>query len=179
MFFQDRKLKSSASVKKNFNSFRQFSFSFFLSVDIFWGFTKFLFKQMLKISAFYLEKQKFYLKKYDLSQKLTGFNIKTNSFVYWPNFQQRFCYRLSLTLSFTAVAYHLYICTYYICTDKWTRWQDNTGHEILTFLTAFSGSASSSSRWKGLLSDLACLCCWMYRVKMAWLLDDWKLNKFC
>ena len=40
-------------------------------VEILWGFTKFFFKQMLKISIFYLEKQKvLFLKKYDLSRSL-------------------------------------------------------------------------------------------------------------
>ena len=70
--FQDRKLKLSASVWKkiretsqNFNSissFRQLLFSFFLSVVwLSWNFVRFhnfFFKQMLKVSAFYLEKQK-------------------------------------------------------------------------------------------------------------------------
>ena len=56
-----------------FSSFRQFLFPFFLSVVWLWGFTKFFFKQMLKISAFYLEKQKsfiLFLKKYDLKRSL-------------------------------------------------------------------------------------------------------------
>ena len=46
---------------QNFNSFsvfRQFFYRLSDWFEILWGFTKFFFKQMLKISAFYLEKQK-------------------------------------------------------------------------------------------------------------------------
>ena len=84
----------------NFNFYFYFHFD---SVETLWGFTKFFFKQMLNISFFYLEKQKSFIpkKKYELSQEWTGFNIKTTSCVYWPNFQQWFCTRArycSLTL---------------------------------------------------------------------------------
>ena len=57
-------------------------------VEILWGFTKFFFKQKLKISVFCLIKWKsFTPKKYDL-----GFSQykNTKSFVYWPNFQRQF-----------------------------------------------------------------------------------------
>ena len=39
-------------------------------IEIMWGFTNFNFKQILKVSAFYLEKQKSFIpkKKYDLSR---------------------------------------------------------------------------------------------------------------
>ena len=54
-------------TSQNFNSFRQSLFSFFYWlfdwVEILWGFMKFLFKQMLKVSAFYLEKQKSFIPK--------------------------------------------------------------------------------------------------------------------
>ena len=56
-----------SETSQNFNSFclyRQILFSFFFHqlsdwVEILWGFTESFFKQMLKISTFYLEKQKF------------------------------------------------------------------------------------------------------------------------
>ena len=54
-------------------------------VEILWVFTKFFFKQILKVSAFYLEKQKsFILKKYSFMPLSIS---KQKSFVYWPNFQ--------------------------------------------------------------------------------------------
>ena len=34
-------------------------------------------------------------------------------------------------------------------------------------------ASSSNSKWNGLLSVLAWRCCWMNKVKIAWLLDDW------
>ena len=58
--------KEFRETSQNFNSFslfRQLLFSFFISVEILWGFTKFYFKQMLKVSAFYLEKQKSFIPK--------------------------------------------------------------------------------------------------------------------
>ena len=51
----------------SFGSFRQLLFSFILSVaywvKILWGFSKFFFKQMLKVSAFYLQEQKSFIHK--------------------------------------------------------------------------------------------------------------------
>ena len=73
-------------------SFRQIKKKIYPSsdwVEILWGFTKFFFKQMLKSPAFYLVKQKSVIPKkiwfrpYSIS--------KQKSFVYWPNFQRRFC----------------------------------------------------------------------------------------
>ena len=74
--FQDRKLKLSASVWKKIGKPYKIStpcahsdifFHFFYRlsdwVEILWGFTKFFFKQMLKVSAFYLEKQKSFIPK--------------------------------------------------------------------------------------------------------------------
>ena len=55
------------------NSLGPFCFFYPLSncVEILWGFTKFFFKQLLKVSAFYLEKQKSRIpKKYDLGRRL-------------------------------------------------------------------------------------------------------------
>ena len=81
--FQDRKLKLSASVWKkncetlqNFNSIGQRIAKMKINVaewvELLWDFTKYFFKQMLKISTFYLENQKsFFPKKlYDLSRSL-------------------------------------------------------------------------------------------------------------
>ena len=58
-------------------------------VKTLWGFTKFIFKQILKVSAFYLEKQK----KKNIPKKIFFRPLslsKQKSFVYWPNFQWRF-----------------------------------------------------------------------------------------
>ena len=41
--------------------------------------------------SIFRNKKVLFLKKIELSQEWTGCNIKTTSFVYWPNFQQRFC----------------------------------------------------------------------------------------
>ena len=88
----EKKIMKPYKIFNSFSSFRQFLFSIFLLIvwlSWHWGFTKFIFKQMLKMSAFYLEKQKSFIpKKNELSQEWTGFNIKTTSFVYWPNFQR-------------------------------------------------------------------------------------------
>ena len=70
--FQHLFEKEFCETSQDFNSlssFRQLLFPFFYPlfdwVEILWGLTKFCFKQMLKVSDFYLEKQKFYfLKKY-------------------------------------------------------------------------------------------------------------------
>ena len=57
-------------------------------VGILWRFMKFFFKQVLKNSAFYLEKQNSFITK-KISQEWTGFDIKKTSLVHWPNFQWR------------------------------------------------------------------------------------------
>ena len=57
-------------------------------VQVLWGFTKPFFKQMLKVSAFYLEKQKSFIPKKIFFRPLSI--SKQKSFVYWPNFQRRF-----------------------------------------------------------------------------------------
>ena len=49
---------------------------------------KFFFKQMLIVSAFYLEKQKSFIPKKIFLKPLSI--SKQRSFVYWPNFQWRF-----------------------------------------------------------------------------------------
>ena len=43
-------------------------------------------------------KKVLFQKKFQLSQEWTGFNIKSTSFVYWPNFQQRFWYIITVYL---------------------------------------------------------------------------------
>ena len=57
-------------------------------VEILWGFMKFFFKQMLKVSVFYLEKQKKYIPKKIFFKPLSI--TKQKIFVYWLNFQGRF-----------------------------------------------------------------------------------------
>ena len=76
-------------TSQNFNSFRQLLLPFFLSVVWliwnFWGFMKFFFKQMLKVSALYLEKQKSFIPKKRLFRPLSI--SKQRSF---SNFQWKF-----------------------------------------------------------------------------------------
>ena len=62
--------KEFCQTSQNFNSFcsfSQFYFHYFYLmsywIKILWGFTKFFFKQILKFSAFYLEKQKSFIPK--------------------------------------------------------------------------------------------------------------------
>ena len=52
------------------------------------GFTKFFFKQMLKVSALYLEKQESFIPKKNIFKLLSI--SKQKSFVYWLNFQGQF-----------------------------------------------------------------------------------------
>ena len=79
-------------TSQNFNSFLQtILFPFFpLVVWLSWNFVikKFVFKQILTISAFYLVKQKSFIPK---KMQFRPLSIsKQKSFVYWPNFQRRF-----------------------------------------------------------------------------------------
>ena len=77
--FQHLFKKEFHETSQNFNSFRQLLFLFFYQlsdwVEILWGFTKFFFKQRLKISAFYLVKQnkniskKIWLRQYQNKKK--------------------------------------------------------------------------------------------------------------
>ena len=97
MKFQHLFEKEFHETSQNFNSFslfRQLLFSVFLLsdwVEILWGF-----KQMLKVSAFYLEKQKSFIpkKKYFWPLSIS----KQKSFVYWLNFLEGFAqnWRFSL-----------------------------------------------------------------------------------
>ena len=57
-------------------------------VEFLWGFKKFFFKQILKVSAFYLKKQKSFIPKKNFFKPLSI--SKQKSFVYRPNFQWRF-----------------------------------------------------------------------------------------
>ena len=83
-------------VFNSFSSFRQFLFPFFQNVvwlsEILWGFTKFFFKQMLKISAFYLEKQNSFIpKKYNLGRSLYIGQESSNRWCFAvPNFSEGF-----------------------------------------------------------------------------------------
>ena len=71
----------------------------------------------LKFQLSILKKQKDkILKKYEISQESTGFNIKTTSFVYCPNFQQRFWFDgqviLNLCLADIEQIFRLYISSW-------------------------------------------------------------------
>ena len=69
--------------KKNFISV----FSMGCLNELKFCFTKSQLNQKLKLSVLYLDKQKSFIpKKNEPSQEWTGFNIKTTSFVYRPNF---------------------------------------------------------------------------------------------
>ena len=57
-------------------------------VEILWGFTKFIFKQMLKVSASYLEKQKSFIAKKNIF--LAVVNIKTKKQAYCQPLSQSF-----------------------------------------------------------------------------------------
>ena len=76
----------------SFSSFRKLLFHFFhrLSdwVEILWGFMKSFFKQMLKVSAFYLEKQKGFIPKKIFFKPLSM--SKQKSFVTYPIFSEGF-----------------------------------------------------------------------------------------
>ena len=101
-FFQDRKLKLSAClcswISWNLTQFQLiqiiqtmviFIFFYWLSdwVEILWRFMKFFFKQILKVSAICLDKQK----SFNPKKRFKPLPIsKQKSFVYWPNFQWRF-----------------------------------------------------------------------------------------
>ena len=69
-----------------------FHFHFFKQlsdwVEILWGFTKFFFKQMLKVSAFYLKKQKCFIPIINIFQAVV--TIKAKKLAYWPNLNWRF-----------------------------------------------------------------------------------------
>jgi hypothetical protein len=60
-FVKPHKISSHSAYSDNF--YFHFFYPFYDWVEILWGFTKFIFKQMLKISAFYLEKQKSFIPK--------------------------------------------------------------------------------------------------------------------
>ena len=105
--FQHLLGKEFRETSQSFNSFswfRQFLFPFFPSVVwLSWNFVmfhEFFFQTHAKNFSFLSWKNKkvLFQKKFELSQEWTGFNIKTTSFVYWPNFQQRFCYILTVYL---------------------------------------------------------------------------------
>ena len=56
-------------------------------IEILRGFTKFFFKQILNVSAFYLKKQKIFIPPNKIFKLLSI--SKQKSLVYWPNFQWR------------------------------------------------------------------------------------------
>ena len=61
-------------------------------VESLWGFTNCFFKLNLKVSAFYLEKQKSFISKKFFLSRCQYQNKK--SFDYWPNFQWRFWFKV-------------------------------------------------------------------------------------
>ena len=84
-------------TSQNFNSFsffRKLLFPFFFYqlsdwVEILWGFTKFNFKLNLKVSAFYLEKQKSFIPEKNIF--LAVVNMKTKNLCLLTQFSRRFC----------------------------------------------------------------------------------------
>ena len=108
-FVKPHKISTHSAHSDNY----YFHFFYQLSnwVEIFWSFTKFFFEQMLKVSAFYLEKQKSFIPKKIFFWPLSI--SKQKNFVYWPNFQLRFWLipwfaRLSMRLSRISFVFSLY-----------------------------------------------------------------------
>ena len=97
--FQHLFEKEFRETSQNFNSFsffRQLLFPFFFYqlsdwVEILWGFTKFNFKLNLKVSAFYLERQKSFIPKKKFF--LAVVNIKTKNLCLLTQFSRRFWWK--------------------------------------------------------------------------------------
>ena len=130
---------SSYSVHSEF-----FYFHFFYPlsnwVEILWGFTKFFFKQILKVSAFYLEKQKSFIPKKKKNKQLSI--SKQKSFVYRPNFQWRFwgipCYSYK---SFKVLKKHL-------------AYSKQSPNDILSICFLFFYCSKIHSPWRKTLASL-------------------------
>ena len=76
---------------------------------ILWNLSTFCFKQMLKFSAFYLEKQKSFIPK----KKFRPLSIsKQKSFVYWLNFPEGFADSLLPRSLFTLCSEQTYLAIY-------------------------------------------------------------------
>ena len=114
-------------------------------VEILWGFMNYNFKLNLKVSAFYLEKQKSFIPKKIFLKPLSI--SKQKSFVYWPNFQWRFCFKPSPMCS---VIY------------QWIKLKYNVKIEVLLLFQLYKGvitsrfhkfcllnTAPSSTLWTG------------------------------
>ena len=71
------------------------------------GFMKFFFKQILKVSAFYLEKKSFISKKIFLSRTA---KMDPNDYACCPNFQWRFWLYISAQISTVSYKYTWAIC---------------------------------------------------------------------
>ena len=80
-------------------------------VEILWGFMKFFFQKMLKISDFYLEKQKSFIPKRMFFKPLSI--SKQKSFVYWLNFPEGFdLHRPKLNV---LISLHMFSSKYWNC----------------------------------------------------------------
>ena len=104
-------------------------------VEIVWGFTRFFFKQMLVISAFYLEKQKKFYSLKKLSQEWTRFNIKTTSFAYWPNFQWRFWLLRKQEVTHNVSTYNTNVRKTSVVMEFWR--QESTENNIFLLKSTF------------------------------------------
>ena len=100
-------------------------------VEILWGFTIFYFKQMLKVSAFYLEKQKSFIPKTKFFKPLSI--SKQKNFVYWLNFPEgfgQFIQKLQVkgwvtTEKFVALNGNLDKC-FFRCIRRWLKTENQT-----------------------------------------------------
>ena len=95
------KIRESSQNFNSFSFFRQLLFPFFFYqlsdwVEILWGFTKFNFKLNLKVSAFYLERQKSFIPKKKIF--LAVVNIKTKNLCLLTQFSRRFWGRLDFNI---------------------------------------------------------------------------------
>ena len=115
--FQHLFEKEFRETSQNFNSFSLFRIFYFhilcpLSdwVEILWGFKKFFFKQMLKFSAFYLEKRKFYSQKiYNLGCSLYIGQESSNRWRFAvPIFQEGFALALEKQVLSITIAINLF-----------------------------------------------------------------------
>ena len=102
--------KISTHVAYSDNCYFHFFHPWSYLVEILWGFKKFIFKQVLKVSLFYLEKQKSFIPPTQKNSRPLSIS-KQKSFVYRPNFQWRFwsnsdiLFRIFLTHAYRTHSY--------------------------------------------------------------------------
>ena len=130
-------------------------FHFFLWVVwLSWNFVRFhiiLFQTALKVSTFYLEKQKSFIPKKVFFKPCV--NIKTKIFVYWLNFQGRFCWKLFsmcfLTRPYNSLLYIPQLChctklTLLCCCALFDQWCIKS-HLLTSILLCFFWQELSST----------------------------------